>query len=120
MPRFVSSSVVLAAMTLAAPGKAMTNSERPISLIAEPTDTGLIVRVVGESATNVKLSYKLELGAGSGNRVSQSGAADLKAGEAPQTLATIRINGREAFGRLVVLLSDGTSYEELIPVAGGR
>lgn len=113
MPSLLSGSLIVtafAAISAATPGDEAT---RPIRLVTEPTDQGLLVRVIGQSPTDVKLRYRLQVGAAEGgNRVSQGGAANLVGGDEPRTLATIRISGAALSGRLLVEYESGGGYEE--------
>ena len=105
---------IIAALAGLAAGGSPSLPDRPVRLITERTDNGIRVRVVGESPVDVSVHYRLELGGGSGNRISQGGAATLEGGAEPTTLANIRMSGTSVEGRLIVELESGGGYEQPI------
>ncbi len=90
--------------------------ERPVTLVTYKADDSVVIRLLGTPHNKVSVRYRLEItGSGpGGNRVEQSGFATLAAGAEPRTLATVRVTGTSARGRLVVEIDGGEKYEEPI------
>jgi hypothetical protein len=87
-------------------------ASRPVTLVYEQVENGLIVRIIGASSTDSRVRYRLELGGdgNSGNRVNQAGSASLRAGAPPHILASIRMTGSAPRGLLVVEVEGGAQY----------
>lgn len=94
--------------------------DRPIRLVVEPQPTGVIVRVVGESAQAVEASYALEAGGG-GNRTTQRGTARLEP-NVPVTLMTLTLSTGEQdwSARLRVTPTHAAAYEDVRSGSGGE
>ena len=109
-------SIAAAAMAagIAAPaGSGTQQAAGPVELVTEPTETGVDIRVIGQSDVAADVRYTLEVQAGSGNRSTQSGNAHLLPGADAVTLITLRVgaSGRPGWtATLRVRTADGASY----------
>jgi len=104
--------LILASALLVSGGPA---DDKPIRLIAETTETGIRVQVVGASPRQVHASYKLEVESGSGNRSVQRGRAIVQPGP-PATYVNLLLgkpDSRDWTARLTVEGTGLLAYEEV-------
>ncbi len=110
--------ILLAALTPAAAASPTAASPvektTPIALIAEEVPTGVVLRVVGDSAEPVDAAYSLEVAnASGGNRSVQSGRARLRPNERV-VLLTAQFGGDAQTGWRAILRvtpTVGAAYE---------
>lgn len=93
MPDLGPAAAMLAAtLGLGAAPDAAAPDAAPITLVTEATPEGVVVQVVGRSATPVEAAYALEVTSGAANRSTQRGSARLRPGERV-VLLTARLGG---------------------------
>jgi hypothetical protein len=85
------SMLIVAALGVASSQAGADPADTPITLSTEATPAGLVVQVVGRSATPVAARYSLDVSSG-GNHSVQSGTVRLRAGETA-ILLTSRVGG---------------------------
>lgn len=105
---------VLLAAVVGGPASPDPGASAPISLSAETGPAGVVLRVIGESATPVDAVYSLQVtNASGGNRSTQRGRVSLRPNQRA-VLLTSRLGGVAQAGWRAVLLvtpASGEPYE---------